>query len=63
MGENNYISEVVISFFGAPYLIRFGRKDNDVWAYAEQTYQSASVMLQVLHQAHLILLGSGITSL
>ena len=32
-----------ISFFGAPYLIRFGRKDNDVWAYAEQTYQSASV--------------------
>ena len=32
-----------ISFFGAPYLIRFGRKDDDVWAYAEQTYQSASV--------------------
>jgi len=32
-----------ISFFGAPYLIRFGRKDNDIWAYAEQTYQSASV--------------------
>ena len=34
-----------ISFFGAPYLIRFGRKDNDVWAYAEQTYQSASVSI------------------
>ena len=32
-----------ISFFGAPYLIRFGRKDDDIWAYAEQTYQSASV--------------------